>query len=442
VSFEQVADAARDAMAAADVPGVSLGHLGGGEAQYAAFGVTSLENPLPVTPGTLFQIGSITKTFTGTLAMQLVGEGLLDLDAPVRTYLPGLRLGDEAAAAGATMRHLLTHMGGWEGDYFDDPSRGDDALALIVERLAGLPQVVPLGAIFSYNNAGFYIAGRVLELVGGEPYERLVEERILRPLGLDDTYFFPEDVMTQRFAAGHHEADGDEGTVVEVARPWQLPRAANAAGGLTSTVGDLLRWARFHLGAEPAWLPSMRDQQATIRPGEHVGLTWLLHDVGDLQLFGHDGGTNGQISRLLIAPDEGEAVVVLTNATRGSEVTAAVMRAFLRRLGVEQPEPVALDLPRAALAEYAGKYVSRLVDIEVVLSDAGLSLHYASKGGFPLPDSPPLPMPPPVPVAIAATDIAFVPDGPFRGERVEFLRDGDAIAWLREGARLYRREPA
>jgi hypothetical protein len=134
--------------------------------------------------------------------------------------------------------------------------------------------------------------------------------------------------------------------------------------------------------------------------------------------------------------------VVLTNATRGSEVTAAVMRAFLRRLGVEQPEPVALDLPRAALAEYAGKYVSRLVDIEVVLSDAGLSLHYASKGGFPLPDSPPLPMPPPVPVAIAATDIAFVPDGPFRGERVEFLRDGDAIAWLREGARLYRREPA
>ena len=196
--------------------------------------------------------------------MQLVEEGLLDLDTPVRTYLPSLRLGDEAAAAGATVRHLLTHTGGWEGDYFDDPSRGDDALALMVNRLADLPQVVPLGTIFWYNNAGFYIAGRVLEVVGGEPFERLVEKRILRPLGLDETYFFPEDVMTHRFAAGHQEAEGDEGTIVEVARPWQLPRAAHAAGGLTSTVGDLLRWARFHLGAEPAWLPSMREQQAAI----------------------------------------------------------------------------------------------------------------------------------------------------------------------------------
>ena len=442
MSFEQLADAAREAMDAADVPGVALGFLSGDEEQFAAFGVTSLENPLPVTPGTLFQIGSITKTFTATVAMQLVEEGLLDLDAPVRTYLPGLRLGDEAAAAGATIRHLLTHTGGWEGDYFDDPSRGDDALALMVERLADLAQVVPLGAIFSYNNAGFYIAGRVLEVVGGEPFERLVEERILRPLSLDHTYFFPEDVMTHRFAAGHQEADSDEGTVVEVARPWQLPRAAHAAGGLTSTVGDLLRWARFQLGAEPAWLPSMREQQATIRAGEHVGLAWLLDDVGGLRLFGHDGGTNGQISSLLIAPQQGEALAVLTNAARGLEVTAAVRRAFLRRLGVEQPEPVALDLPHPALAEYAGHYASRLFDIDVVLSEDGLSLHYTSKGGFPLPDSPPLPPPPPTLVAIAAGDVAFVPDGPFRGEQLEFLREGDAIAWLRVGARLYRREPA
>ena len=108
----------------------------------------------------------------------------------------------------------------------------------------------------------------------------------------------------------------------------------------------------------------------------------------------------------------------------------------------EQPEPVALDLSSAALAEYAGHYTSRLFDIDVVLADDALSLHYTSKGGFPLPDSPPLPPPPPTLVAIAAGDVAFVPDGPFRGEQLEFLRDGDAIAWLRAGARLYRREPA
>ena len=101
-------------------PGVAVGLLHEGEEHVAGFGVTSLENPLEVTPDTLFQIGSITKTFTGTAAMRLVERGELDLDAPVRTYLPGLKLSDEDVAARVTMRHLLTHTGGWIGDYFDD----------------------------------------------------------------------------------------------------------------------------------------------------------------------------------------------------------------------------------------------------------------------------------------------------------------------------------
>ncbi len=436
MSFDEIVETAREAAAAADVPGAALGVLGARKEELAAFGVTSVEHPLPVTPETYFQVGSITKTFTGTVAVALAAEGLLDLDEPVRAYIPELRLGDEAAAAGATMRHLLTHMGGWEGDFFDDPGRGDDALALMVARLTVLPQVVPLGTLWSYNNAGFYIAGRVLEVLARAPFERVVQDRLLGPLALEHSHFFPEDVMTYRFAVGHHTTE----TGTTVARPWPLARAANAAGGLISTVGDLLRWARFHLAGDPPWLASMREPQVEIRAGESMGLTWHLSEVQGLQLFGHDGGTLGQISRLLVAPEAGRALAVLTNSNRGGEVTAAAERAFLSQLGVERPEPVALALAPDALAAYAGRYVSRLFEVDVVAEEGRLMLHYVMKGGFPLPDSPPPPAPPPIPIALEAEDRCFVPEGPFRGERVDFLRENGAITWLRE-SRLLRREP-
>lgn len=131
------------------VPGVAIGVLQNGKIEAAGLGVTSIEHPLEVDPDTLFQIGSITKTFTGTAAMRLVERGELDLDAPVRTYLPGLRLTDEDAAARVTMRHLLTHTAGWVGDYFDDFGAGEDAIARMVDAIAELPQITPLGDVWS-----------------------------------------------------------------------------------------------------------------------------------------------------------------------------------------------------------------------------------------------------------------------------------------------------
>src|SRR4051794_32398498 len=212
-------------MADTATPGVAIGMLHEGEEHVCGYGVTSVENPLPVDGDTLFQIGSITKTFTGTAAMILVERGLLDLDAPLRTYLPELKLADEDVAARVTMRHLLTHTGGWVGDYFDDLGMGDDALARMVERLVRLPQETPLGEMWAYNNAGFYIAGRVIEVVTDQPFERALHELVLQPLGLERSFFFADDVLTHRFAAGH-DREGN------VARPWAIGRAAAAAGGI------------------------------------------------------------------------------------------------------------------------------------------------------------------------------------------------------------------
>src|SRR5260370_734986 len=115
MSFEAIVDAVRGAMEETETPGAAVGMWHRGEEHVAGLGVTSVENPLDVTADTLFQIGSITKTFTATTAMALVEQGKLDLDSPVRTYLPELRLADEGVAERVTMRHLLTHMGGLGG---------------------------------------------------------------------------------------------------------------------------------------------------------------------------------------------------------------------------------------------------------------------------------------------------------------------------------------
>ena len=432
-AFEDVCTEIETAMRETDTPGVAVGLLQEGEEQFAGFGVTSIENPLDVTPDTLFQIGSITKTFTATAAMRLIERGALDLDEPIRTYVPELKLADEDAAARVTMRHLLTHTGGWIGDYFDDLGAGDDALARMVEAIQVLPQLTPLGEVWSYNNSGFYLAGRTIERVTDLAFEHALQELVLEPLGLENTFFFVDDVMTRRFSVGHLRADEGPPTV---ARPWSIGRAAHPAGGLSSTVGDLLRYARFHMSdgegiLTRASLDEMQREQFPVGASfDAVGLTWMLARFGTRLVIGHGGGTNGQISIFAYLPREQLAYAVLTNHQRGNEVIAAVERA----LGLAPPERTPVELP---VEEYLGRYTSPSFDAELRREDGRLVLVYVSNGGFPRKDSPPMPSPPPMHVAFYATDRLFITEGPFENEAAEFLRGPDGgIAWFRLGGRI------
>jgi CubicO group peptidase (beta-lactamase class C family) len=108
------------------------------------------------------------------------------------------------------MRHLLTHTCGWQGDYFEDLGRGEGALVRMVDRTGDLPQITPIGEVWSYNNSAFSLAGRVIELVTGKSYEEALKDLVLDPLDLSPSYFFAEDVLTHRFAVGHNtRADGE-----------------------------------------------------------------------------------------------------------------------------------------------------------------------------------------------------------------------------------------
>jgi CubicO group peptidase (beta-lactamase class C family) len=431
-TFGDICAAIQEQMAETATPGVAVALLQDGEEQAAGFGVTSTENPLEVTPDTLFQIGSITKTFTGTAAMVLVERGELDLDAPLRTYLPELELADADVADRVTMLHLLTHTGGWEGDYFDDFGSGDDALARMIGALVSIPQLTPLGEIWSYNNAGFYLAGRVIEVVTQTTYERAVQELLLEPLEMQNTFFFPEDVMTRRFAVGHHR--NDEGPP-PVARPWPIGRAHHAAGALASSVRELVRWGRFQMSdGEGVLSRAALDEMQ--RPHLHVGsifddigITWAIANRNGRRVLSHGGGTNGQIAFFGFLPDEGSVLAMLTNHQRGAEVVKAAVETF----GIGNPERVAIDLDPS---EYVGTYTSPLADVELRREDGSLLLVYTPKGGFPRKDSPPAPGPPPAPAAFYAEDRLFVPEGPLKGTEAEFLRDADGrIAWFRVGGR-------
>jgi CubicO group peptidase (beta-lactamase class C family) len=430
------------------VPGAAIGVLADGKVETTGLGVTSIEHPLDVDADTLFQIGSITKTFTGTAAMRLAERGDLDLDTPVHTYLPELRLADADAAERVTMRQLLTHTAGWVGDYFDDLGRGEDALSRMVATMAELPQLTPLGELWSYNNMAFNLAGRVLEAIEQRPFETLVRDLVLDPLGLERTFFFADEVMTHRFAVGHVE-DDDRRTIV--ARPWPIGRTAHPAGGLTSTVGDLLGYARLHVGdgtaasgerlLTPESLALMRTAQVELTDTEAMGLSWMLRIVDGRQTVGHGGATNGQTALLTLVPDSAFAVVVLTNHALGGQLLQDVTKRALRdSLGLEDPEPHALRRSSEELEEYVGRYTAALTEYRLEAENGILVAEMTYKGGFPKRDSPPWPSPPPAPIAFYGDDLVFVREGRFKGAKGRFLRDVEGrVAWLRMGSRLHAR---
>src|SRR5580700_3452135 len=245
MSHDSLSDFVQATAAGFGIPGVAAGVWADGQEVYACHGVTSVANPLPVDQSTLFLLASITKTYTATALMCLVAAGQVDLDAPVRRYVPELVLADERTAAEITVLNLLNHTAGLGWGVIADTGEGDDALARYVAKMAGLELIGPPGARASYSQAGFNLAGRIVEHVTGLTYERAVASLVLEPLGMAHSFFARDDIMTHRYVVGHNR---DEDGKLSIARMWRRSRGDNPGGGIASSAADQLRWARFHLG--------------------------------------------------------------------------------------------------------------------------------------------------------------------------------------------------
>lgn len=443
-TFSRLISRANALIADHKIPGAAIGVWHDGVLEEAGVGVTSVTHPLAVTADTRFQIGSITKTIVATATMRLVEQGTLELDTPLHRAIPGLRLSDPEAQERATLRTVFTHTGGWVGDFFDELGWGDDALRRMVEeRMPTVPQEHPFGALFSYNNAGYYLAGRALELATGKPFEETIGELVLAPLGMAYSRFFPWEVMLHRFAVGHIQRDAGP----DVADPWPIGRASHPPGGVVSTVGDLLRYAQAHVGdtlliSNESQEHMQTPQVSTLGDYEQMCLTWFTNALSDgTRVIRHGGGTNGQIAGFWIVPDRRFALAVLTNASNGGLLARELfLQAIGDYLGLADSDPAPAAAPPERLEALTGRYAGALADAEVALAGGALTLSVFPKGGFPRPDSPPGPTPPPVPLALYSDTCAIVTEGGFTGARGEFGGwDGGRPTWLRFGARARRR---
>lgn len=369
------------------VPSAGWAVLHDGEVVDGAAGVLHLGTGVTATADSIYQIGSITKLWTSSLVMQLVDEGLVDLEEPVRTYVPDFVVADEDAAARITVRQLLSHTAGFEGDIFTDTGVGDDCIEKYVATLAEVPQLFPPGEQFSYNNAGYCLLGRLVEVVRGTTYDDALREHLVAPLGLSHTAVSVYEAIMHRVAMGHVEAGPDQG--LEPAPFWSMARSNTPAGTLLSMrPRDLVEFARMHLSdgrsadgtqvLAPGTPARMQARQVDLPELGLMGTSWGLgferFDTPDGEIVGHDGNTIGQGAFLRMVPATGTAVALLTNGGDVfglyHEIVGHVLRELAGMALPELPHPPSDPEPVDA-SRFLGTYSTELYDLTVSQDDDG-----------------------------------------------------------------------
>ncbi|MCE9649705.1 MAG: beta-lactamase family protein [Parvibaculum sp.] len=376
-----------DLVRAHGVPGATLAVWTGGSLRETAAGVVNLETQVPATAEALFQIGSITKLYTAALCLQLVEEGKLSLDEPVRKWLPDFRLADESVAARLTLRHLLSHRSGIEGDFWREAGRGEDRIARFVSMLGELGQVHPIDAMFSYCNTGFVIAGRLIEVAGGMPWDKAMRSRIAKPIGTPAFSTLPEQAMRYLTAIGHLGAPGSLAVT-----PIAYLAQSNAPAGSTpmARARDVVTFARMLMagGVAPngtrilseASVKAMHEMN-TVCPArmniDAIGLATFMWDWdgdGVYDTFGHDGSTIGQAAWLRYHPASGTAAALLTNGGNGKGMAQELMSEIFGAAAGATPPPPPVATPgfKFDAHAYEGRYANSMETIEVSAEDGKL----------------------------------------------------------------------
>ena len=365
-----------------DVPGASFAVLRNDRiVRRAQAGVVNLDSKIPVTDNAVFQIGSITKPLTATLVMQLVDEGLVGLDAPLVEYLPDFRVARLDVSQTVTIRELLCHTSGIDGDLFVDTGRGDESIRRFMDRCTMVPSLFERGAMMSYCNLGFAALGRVLEVVRNKPFDQVMVDHLFKPLGMKHAFASPEHAIRFNCAIGHVPRSPTRGWQAST-RPY-LSFGQAAAGSVPSmSANDLLQVARLHLnagrlGSGSRMLTSRSAramQRRQIKLPRHAphgvtgwGLGWFLMNWNGQRVYGHDGGTIGQFAYLRIFPEKGIAVALLTNGGRAGLLFDDVCNEVISPLVLAElpvlPAPLA-DQPDYRRFEGRYENMGSIVDIK------------------------------------------------------------------------------
>ncbi|CAG0937192.1 hypothetical protein TFLX_06105 [Thermoflexales bacterium] len=352
------------------IPSAAIGVLCDEEITDFAVGVKDRATQEPATTNTIYQCGSMTKIWTALAFMQLVAEGKVGLDEPVQTYLPGFKVADPEVSTSVTPRHLLNHTHGIE-EAFGDPGEGDDVYEQMVENIRDAPQVHPLGYTHAYSAAlGYAILARIMEVIDGKRWDRVMKDRLFDPLGLTSTSSWREQVDQDQAATGYLIRSLEEEPLVSPMA--YLPRAYGPGGNINSTPREVLTMAHVFLnggtapnGRRIVSTEAIREMMASRVPipdpyllGSEWALGLTVFHWHSETVYAHDGGTIGQQARLRILPDSNLAITLLANGGPRDSFYRKVFNTILIELGaatipdLPKPDPtLKLDL-----SKYEGVY--------------------------------------------------------------------------------------
>lgn len=424
------------ALARTQTPGVQVAVVLDGQLVYEhGLGRADAETQRPVTTRTLFRVGSVTKMITAATLGELAATGALDLQSPIRRYVPELAT---RQVGEATTHQLLTHTAGWIDNAVAYGRMGEGALGEVMREVGDTLRFTAPGRVLSYSNPGYSMAGYIAERAGNARFAALAERLVLRPIGMTRSTFRPLEAMTTDFSQGHQGQPGSPATLV---RPFTENTAQWAAGFLFSTAGELARFATAVMqGGEldgrrvlaASTVAGMTTGHEAV-PGDttaQYGYGLMVGARSGVRQWGHGGAINGFDALVRMWPDRRAAVVVLDN--RGGDPMPEI-ETFVRErvLGLPRPTPEPVVAPRTGTADerarVAGTYAQGATRVRIT---AGSDTLRFSQGPANLPA-----------LLVGADRLRIL--GP-TGDPTELLLVRDAtgrVVYLHQGLRALARQP-
>jgi CubicO group peptidase (beta-lactamase class C family) len=341
-TFSEIDEYIQRQMENGDIPGLSVAIFQHGEIYYLkGFGVTSLSNPSPVTPQTVFDLASISKSFTALGVMLLADQGLVDLDTSVQHYLADFQPNDPRSAQ-ITVRQLLNQTSGLPGT-FSEPLiyyQGSDAMEKLLAAVNRLHLAREPGLSFEYANINYAILGALIERLSGNTFEDYMQHEGFTPMEMTNTTLNPEEAAKLERADGHQPMFGQV-----VARNIPYFRSASPAGWVMSSAEDMVRWLTMLLNKgnvdqrqvfPVAIIEEMQTPATTFVENNQflsygMGL-YLKQELDLTQVIWHGGDTPNFLSDMLLIPEQQFGVVVLTNSqasTIGHNIAPGVVSLIL-----------------------------------------------------------------------------------------------------------------
>ena len=442
------------------VAGASLAVFQNGKLTTAAAGVANAATGIEMTSDTLLHAHSITKVFTVTLIMQLVDEGLLELDDPVLRYLPDLKLKDSKALERITVKMLLNHTSGIDSDMLPEYGHDGETIEKAIFRFSELDQIHEPGADCSYSNGALVIAGYLAQRISGKSWYDLVKEKIFVPLDMENSAVLPEAALLQRCSVGHY-FNPSTGNIKRSEAAFMPLSFSPSGSSLMLSAGDLITFARMHIndGVAQNGNRVLSEQSAKAmrkitvnNPPLHnvngVGLGWLVFNN---DVVGHSGGGAGNVSMLYVYPEKKFALAILVNTNNGATLIKGLTKPLIKEIAdiplygdyddlCQGEKDVVVDAKR-----YVGIYENVSTRYKITVRPGGLGL--SVQGKFKMNDGSPTTPSSVVPLFPIGTDhflLSPVGDSSsFQIAPISFrsIEAGGFARYLVSKGRFYQRRP-